>query len=263
MKTVKIFSLALAVIALTVSCKSDIEKTSKKENLKNQKIALVETPSNENATHANKSYKYVIASTGLSLREFNNLSSEKLSVMPYGTRVKVITPETKTTMTVGGIKGGMDEVAFNHKKGYAFNGYLSNYFPPDEDVSIKGYAEELQTLFPKVTYTKTVGKSVRKPSTTETITLPEADWNEAFFIAKKLGNIPAYFAFPSVKGKENQILVEPESKEKPWTSELRITRENKDFKTIKYYYKNKNVTSIITLVKEGTAMKISKTEIIE
>ncbi len=263
MKTVKVLSLSFALLVFAVSCKYEPNNQKQEKSPEKQTLALADATTQNNLTPIKETYKYVVASTGLSLREFNNLNSQKLAVMPYGTRVKVITPEENTTMTVGGMKGGMDEVEFNHKKGFAFNGYLSNYFPPDEDMSVQSYAEELNMLFPSVSYTKTVGKSVRKPSVTETITLPEADWNEAFFIAKKLGNIPAYFAFPSVKGKENQVIVEPQSKDKPWTSELRITRDKSGFNTLKYYYKNKNVTSIVTLVKDGNTMKISKTEIVE
>jgi len=46
-------------------------------------------------------------------------------------------------MTVGGIKGGMHEVEYNQHSGYAFNGYLSRFFPPDEDMKPKAYAEAL------------------------------------------------------------------------------------------------------------------------
>ncbi len=261
MKTVKIISIAAVALTIVFSCKTETEKSQNKDPEK--ELALTQTNTNPNFVAKTETYKYVIATTGLSLREYNNLNSKKLAIMPYGTRVKVLTPETKNTMTVSGIKGGMDEVAFNHKEGFAFNGYLSTYFPPEEDMNIHGYASELKTVFPDVTYSKIVGKSVRKPSVTETVTLPNAQWSEAFFIAKKIGNIPAYFAFPSTRGNKNQVLSEPDSKDKPWTSELRITRDQNTIKTIKYYYKNKNVTSIITLTKEGTVMKISKTEVVE
>jgi hypothetical protein len=262
MKTVNFISLALALTALVSSCKSETQETPPPQSSTVSDLAIAKEPTTNPDLKPEQTYKYVVATTGLSLREFNNLNSEKIAIMPYGSQVKVLTPENKNTMTIQGIKGGMDEVAFNHKKGYAFNGYLSRYFPPDEDMSFNGYFQELKAVFPEVTYKKTVGESVRKPTTTETITLPNARWHETFFIAKKLGKIPVYFPFPSVKGKDNQILVEPNSKDKPWVSELRVTRENNQLRTIKYYYKNKNLTTIITIEKTEDGMKISKTEII-
>ena len=47
-------------------------------------------------------------------------------------------------MIVGDIVGGMNEVEYNHKKGFAFNGYLSKYFPPEKRISAKRYSEELK-----------------------------------------------------------------------------------------------------------------------
>ena len=70
---------------------------------------------------------YVTSISGLSLRAYANLQSEKLAVMPYGTKVKVVSLEKNPTMKVGDIVGGMNEVEYNHKKGFAFNGYLSKY----------------------------------------------------------------------------------------------------------------------------------------
>lgn len=262
MKTVHFISLAVMLTAFMSACKSETQETNPQNPNKESEIALVKESTTNPNLNLEQTFKYVVASTGLSLREFNNLNSEKITIMPYGSQVKVLNPEQKITMMVQGIKGGMDEIAFNHKKGYAFNGYLSRYFPPDEDMSFKGYFNELKPVFPEVMYKKIVGESVRKPSTTQIITLPNANWTETFFIAKKLGNIPSYFAFPNPKGKDNQVLTESNSKDKPWVSELRVARHNNQLQTITYYYKNKNITTIITIKKSEDGMQISKTEII-
>ena len=50
-------------------------------------------------------------------------------------------------MKVGDIVGGMNEVEYNHKKGFAFNGYLSRYFPPEIGISFEKYGEELKLKF--------------------------------------------------------------------------------------------------------------------
>ena len=108
----------------------------------------------------------------------------------------------------------MDQVEFNHKTGYAFNGYLSKFFPPELDISVKGYAQELEKLFPDVAYTETVGGSASAPTNTETIILPSQKWHEAFFIAQKLFDFPGEFKFPKSKGKDFEIFKDSKPKKK-------------------------------------------------
>jgi hypothetical protein len=83
-------------------------------------------------------YVYITAPSGLSLREYNNLDSKKITVMPYGTKVKLIIVEENEAMTVAGIQGGMNQVKYNNKTGYAVNGYLSSFFPPEMDSYVLG-----------------------------------------------------------------------------------------------------------------------------
>ena len=112
-----VFSI-LAVSLLVISCKNETPEPEIVDT--SNDLALAET-----SEISKEEYLYVTAFNGLSLREFNNLNSEKLAVMPYGTKLKVISSEDKETMTVGGIKGAMHQVEYNHKNGFAFNGYLS------------------------------------------------------------------------------------------------------------------------------------------
>ena len=110
MKTVAFSLLALAGFTLLFSCKNDA-----KTNEETQTVVTDSIPS-ETAPDA----MYVTAVSGLTLREFPNLQSTKLAVMPLGTKVKIVNAEGKTTMNVGGIDGAMDEVEFNNQKGFAF-----------------------------------------------------------------------------------------------------------------------------------------------
>jgi len=261
MNTVKIVSFALISSLVLFSCK-DEEKTNP-ETLKTSEndLALVEiTPSEE--TSAND-YLYVTATTGLSLREYANLQSEKIAVMPFGTRVKVIASEKNPTMKVGEIKGGMDEIEYNQKKGFAFNGFLSRYFPPEKGISAKLYAEELKADFPKIVYSETTGGTASKPTNSESLTLPNTQWHEAFYMAQQLYNFPNELVFPSLKGKDFQTIKEKKFAKDSWTSELQITRKNDNLSKIEYVYVNKGFSKKITIVKEGTKMKLSKTEIVE
>jgi hypothetical protein len=250
-----VLSMFVATIVFA-SCNN--ESSEPKTDTSVNDIALADTAKVETSPE----YLYVTAASGLSLREFNNLNSERLAKMPYGTRVKVITLEKNLTMNVGGIKGGMNEIEFNQKKGFAFNGYLSKFFPPERDIKVKGYAEELQLHFPEVRFDESVGGSASKPSNTETLALPTTLWHEAFFVAQQLFDFPKEFDYPNPKGKDKQVIQYSKSKDRGWKNQLEVSRTDNKLEKIEYLYESQNFDSKITVVKEGNTMKISRTETI-
>jgi hypothetical protein len=257
MKKVAFSILFISLSTVIFSCKNE---TKEPEALTTENdLAVADTDASETSSD----YLYVTAFSGLSLREFNNLNSEKLAVMPYGTKVKVLTPEENITMTVGGIKGGMDQIEFNHKKGFAFNGYLSRFFPPEPDINFEGYASQLKEKFPKVTYEETAGGTVSKPATTKTLVLPTKHWHEAYFVAQRLFDFPKELAFPDPKGSNEEIVKDKKPKKDIWTSELRISRDNNTLQQIEYIYKAPKISRSVTIIEEGETMKISETEVIE
>lgn len=219
-----------------------------------QDLALAET------AETRETFLYVTAVSGLSLREHNNLQSKKLGKIPYGTRVKVIQAEPLRTMDVEGIPGGMDKIQYNHKEGYAFNGYLSRYFPPEPDITVKGYAEELRQLYPEVIYTELKGGTASQPSVTQTLNLPNATWHEAYFIAQRLFDFPKEFEFPGKEGKAEQIVMDKKPKRDRWMSQMEIKRTETDLSEIRYVYKSKKFDSQVTIKKVGAVMKLSRTE---
>lgn len=260
MKTLKIVNLILFISTFIFSCKSEKKEiTSSPKPIEN--LAIAKTTNEEDSS--NKDYLFVTAATGLSLRAHANLQSEKLAVMPYGTRVKVITPEKNNTMKIGAINGGMDEIEFNHKKGFAFNGYLSSYFPPEKGITARGYAEELMEVYTDIEFKESNGGTVSKPSNTETFILPNAQWHEVYYMAQQLYRIPNEFSFPSEKGKEKTVLKEKKNTKNSWTSELHIIRKEDHLEKIEYYYKNKRFTKTIILTRNENAMVLSKTEIVQ
>lgn len=256
-----VFSI-LAVSIVLVSCNNKPESNQEIDLLESKvsKDLAIADPSNE-TREAN--YLYVTAISGLSLREHNNLNSEKLARMPYGTKIRVITSEEKPTMTVGGIKGGMDEVEYNHKTGFAFNGYLSKFFPPEIDVKPKYYAEELQTFFPEVSFTETIGGTASRPINTETLVLPTTLWHEAFFVAQQLFDFPKDFQFPNPKGKDEQVIQGKKPKNDVWTTELRVNRKDNSLEKITYVYGNKGFNYTVTIVQDGETMKLEKVAVVE
>jgi len=258
MKTVKILSLAFFSTTLFLSCKNE-EKPSKENTLNSPtNLAIVDPIIEEKTTGVD--YLYVTSVSGLSLREYANLQSEKLAVIPYGTKVKVISSELNPTMKVGEISGGMDHIEFNHKKGFAFNGYLSKYFPPEKRISAKRYSEELILEFPTVRYSETKSGTASNPISTEKLTLPETQWHEAFYMAQQLFNIPKEFEFPSSKGKDKEVILEKKFKKDSWVSELQIIRKEDLLSKIVYKYKNKGFTKTVTIYKNGEMMTIESIE---
>ena len=269
MKKVVLICTAAVVTATFLSCKnntsndlvtssSEVEITSETNT---DEIAMV--TSEELNAESTAQYMYVTAPSGLSLREYNNLQSEKLARMPYGTKVTVVNTVGKSTMKVGGIKGAMDEVAFNHKKGFAFNGYLSKYFPPERDITAKGYASELQVLFHDVVYTEEKGGTASQPSNAEAISLPGAEWHEAFFTAQRLFDFPKEFTFPNPKGKKTETIFDGKPKKGVWVSQLEVNRADNELQKIEYVYSSEKFDSKVTIEKVGDAMKISKSEAIK
>ena len=264
MKKVVLTLAAIVLTATFISCKKESKEVTSEVNpeqditqIQTEDIALADV---NNETMSGGDYLYVLAPSGLSLREFGNLQSDKLAKMPYGTKVKVLNSEEQATMTVGGIKGGMDEVEFNHKKGFAFNGYLSKYFPPELNITVKGYASELTQFFPDVIYSEENGGTASSPENTESIILPQAEWHDAFFIAQRLYDFPKEFDFPNPKGKDEQTVADSKPKKDVWTSELDIRRKDNTLEKISYVYKSKKFDNLVVIEKTDKGMKISRTE---
>ena len=248
---IKLFSLIiiLGIISLS-SCKNDI-----KDNEENQVVVSDTIPSK-----TQPDFMYVTAVSGLTLRELPNLQSEKLSVMPLGTKVKLIAHDEKTTMNIGGIDGAMDEVEYNGQKGFVFNGFISRFLPSGENADPKNYFEDLKKDFPKVDYTEITGGTASKPSKSQTIVLPTDLWHEGFFMAQQLYGIPRQFAFPNPKGSNNETQQNSNKKKGDLTSELQITRSANTLQKIAYDYSTRGLSYTVTITKEGDEIKIEKVE---
>lgn len=238
-KVVFMTAASLLTLAFT-SCKEtskDLVEETPETLIETTDMALVEAIEVNNMP--SETYVYVTAPSGLSLRQYNNLQSEKLGKMPYGTKVRVIQSEGKNTMTVGGIAGAMDEVAFNHKTGFAFNGYLSKYFPPERDMTPKGYAETLQKQFPEVLFTETTEGTASAPITVQTLIIPGITWHEAFIDTKKVFGVPNEFEYPNPKGKVQETIFDGKPKKGIWVSQLEVSRQDNTLTKIEYVYKSK------------------------
>ncbi len=155
----------------------------------------------------------------------------------------------------------MHQIEYNQKTGYAFNGYLSKFFPPEEDINAKIYADDLKGQFPEVSFTETSGGTASKPTNTETLVLPTDKWHEAFYIAAELFDIPKSFAFPNPKGSNEETVKEKDPKSGTWTSQLTVNRKNNNLEKINYDYRTEGYGYSVDIIQEGNKMKLERTEI--
>jgi hypothetical protein len=241
---------ALAILALFTSCEKKTERTT-------TDLAVAEIIT-EVVPKKIVGYLYVTATSGLSLRAYNNLNSEKLAVMPYGSKVEIVAVEEKNTMNIQGIKGGMHHVAYNNKTGYAFNGYLSELFPPERGANAKMYIADLQRTHATASIVEVTGGTASEPSNTQTILIPTSKWHEAYLIAQKLYEIPRSFALPKPKGKDKIVINNPKKKSKAWVSELQVERKEGALLKIMYANSSSNFKRTVTITEEADMMKIEE-----
>jgi len=205
---------------------------------------------------------YVTAPGGLSLREYNNLNSTKLAIMPYGTKIDVVALELNNTMNIKGVKGGMHQVLYNNKIGFAFSGYLSELFPPENGSSAKVYIEDLKFSHPNASFLSCTGGTASQPTLTETILIPTKQWNEAFLIAQKLYNIPSEFGMPNPRGRNAQTIQSKYASDSVMNS-LRVMRHQDSLVEIVYFYANATFGKCIIIKEHGTMMQIEFYEVIK
>ena len=249
MKTKALAIAALTAITFFTSCEEKLPQQTE--------IALTQITNQPPVEKKTTSF-YVTAASGLSLREYNNLKSQKLAVMPYGTKVEVVTLEANNTMNIRGVEGGMHQVLYNNKTGFAFSGYLSDLFPPEPGVNPKMYIADLQNTHPTASITELVGGTASKPSSTETLLIPTTKWHEAYLIAQKLYGIPRDFALPDPKGREVQKTSNPNMPIGALVSELLVTRLDNTLVEIVYNYTTSNFKQYVSISPQNGMMKIEQ-----
>ncbi|TGL75940.1 SH3 domain-containing protein [Leptospira jelokensis] len=106
----------------------------------------------------------VMAEKGLNLRDKPSAKGKKLTQIPLGGQVKVLSKKETKPETIDGIKGYWIEVSFQTSKGYVFDGFLSRLpSPPKQCKGLKDYL------------TKSYG-----PSKLETISMGDYEGKSAY-----------------------------------------------------------------------------------
>ena len=246
----------ITLFTLLVGCeneKNDFKKTQENAELISEATQIATVPVDD--------YMFVTAVSGLSLREYNNLDSEKLAIMPYGTKLKIINIEENETMNVAGIRGGMNEVEYNNKRGFAFTGYLSTLFPPEKNGQAEQYIEDLKATHAAALYNRVVGGTASNPTESVTVVLPTNKWHEAFSISQRLFDIPTAFAFPNPKGRDSQTINNPKKPEFIFVSDLKVERLNNELQKITYFQSGEGYGSTVTITKVGETMKVESSNV--
>lgn len=88
----------------------------------------------DSAVNANmniEKYMWVTAEEGLNLREYPQINSNKIDLMPHGAEV-IIKNNEKVKDTIGKTKGNWINIVYNDKEGWAFDAYLQNLIGSDD-----------------------------------------------------------------------------------------------------------------------------------
>ncbi len=125
---------------------------------------------------------YVLAKSGLNLRDKPSKNGRFLQTVSFGTQAQV-RQITDKEFEVDGIFGFWVKVIADDREGYLFDGYLSTYPPPVSElpskssITLKQYAEK---FLPK--NTKVTESTDDTMVTTSTLTLPLARLEEAYLL---------------------------------------------------------------------------------
>lgn len=214
-----------------------------------------------------KTYAYVLAPGGLYLRAHNNLHSERLTLMPWGSKVLVEQTPQNNTMTVGGIPGAMYSVRFNDLEGFAFSGYLGPYAPPSHKMNAAQYTAHLIENQPEHSesieipqYSRTVSDDLTAPSVSESLFMPRMNLNQAYLVAQRLFGIPEDLKCPSVAGPENAVYPDKKPKKGIWKSELAVRRAQGQIQEMTYVYRSKNFMRRVSLTPRENGVLIQAHE---
>lgn len=205
---------------------------------------------------------YVLAPSGLNLRQAADPNSAKLELVPLGGKVTLLAPPAAKNMNIDQLSGGMAQVKYGTKTGYIFDGYLSKFPPPKKAINTEGeykietYVEKLREV-PDATvlheeHTMDYGGIYSSESS---IHLSTQNWQEAFLIAKLLMNIPPKLLYPKVNRAVETIIPNPDKKEQAWSDELKVERDKTgQLIKISYYYRSEGGGwgAVISRSTEGT-----------
>lgn len=205
----------------------------------------------------------MIAAKGLNLRKLPSKDSEKITLMPYGTKVEVLAGPEQSDIWVDEILGGMAKVSTGEFTGYCFDGYLSRYPAPTADIDFEKYVELIRSSG-KQTYYETINRDYGGYYAFEEAFILEGEhWIEAFLIAKQLCKLPPKFIYPELHDRTEISINNPDKAENVWEDVLTATEEMGELVSIVYSFRGEGSgqTVRITYNEEMRGLEIRRVSI--
>jgi hypothetical protein len=182
--------------------------------------------------------RYVLATTGLNLRQDASAGSPVLARMPFGAEVRLLKPTVVDDLTVDNIPGGMAQVAYDGETGYAFDGYLSQFPPPDlEGMETGDYVQRLRSVRHDVLLEeirRDYGGGYQQQE--KALVLPTTELAEAFLITKLLHRMPRGIHFPPASDELESTYPNPAKHSATWNDELQVERNERGEVIVMRYY---------------------------
>lgn len=148
---------------------------------------------------------YVLASSGLRMRNEPSLKSEKLDVVAYGEKVQIdLNDVSEQSVVSNGLKGQMVKTYYKDQEGYMFKGYLSSIPVPEEKQSIAEYAHQLN----KKGFSAKFDSVEEELGAEDILSIPALNLQEAFLIGQRLDIFEMDFDLPS-NAKPSSIITRP------------------------------------------------------
>ena len=187
MKTI-VYTLSFCLVAfLFVECGSNPENAT---NLSDQAEDVMEAVN----LSETESY-YVLATSGLRMREEPSLDGEKLGVVEYGEKVQVNPLDGSKEINVSGIKGQMAKAYYKNDQGYMFTGYMSSIPVPEKGQRPADYARQLKRKGFNAKYDEVEIDDGMELE--EILSIPAKNLEEAFLIGQRLNIFEMDFDLPT------------------------------------------------------------------
>lgn len=191
---------------------------------------------------------FVLAPSGLNLRESADPASKKIKTLPYGTKVVLLTASASNDLKIDNIPGGMAKVSANGVTGYIFDGYLSGFPAPTPEMSVEKYVELARKELQAVHFESHNYDYDGYYRQEDGVTLLKGDWPEAFLIGKMLGGIPDKINFPPLSDTKDKTYKNPDISDVAWSDEMLVEREtNGEIRKISYHYRGEGSGSFVNI----------------
>lgn len=171
---------------------------------------------------------YVLAVSGLNLRETSDSKSKVIKKVPLGKLVIRLDNDAGTNdMTSENIKGRMIKASYGSLQGYIFDGFLSQYPPIRKKEGIKEYVKRLQGM--KLIE---VGGSMYNDAGDhvvglDSLLIPSQNMQEAFLLANRITPFMDEYTFPKPSREKETKIDNPKKNESVFFDQLTVNRNGK------------------------------------